>query len=261
MTEDASSTPSLASRDGIDEASLKKATTSLGSYNQRQAQLGRLTERGAGVAGACSRRRDAACVVREAAHVSVGRSHRRARLLAMLTFIQMMALPEQERAAFGHPVMTVRWWDAEEVRTLTKQSWFGGLRGDLNKGAKVTLNLGVFKLEQGGVAREMSPVEQIGTVADLLENIEPLTASEFQKALNRSISTNRFESQLVVLQGQLRPQLSKRKAVELMVGHVADYVGLETQARERFRVIREAELDACIPKEGLNNAQTHGRRI
>ena len=161
----------------------------------------------------------------------------------MTSFAQIQKLPEQQRAAYGHPVLTVRWWDREEILALTKQSWFGTLRSDLSTGGKVTLNLGVFKFEQGGVAHELSQAELIKTVADLLERIEPMTSDEFQKALNRSVATSRFESQLVVLQGEFRSRLSVRKSVELMLAHVADYIGVETRTRERSRVIKRSELE------------------
>lgn len=166
----------------------------------------------------------------------------------MTTFADIIRMTPDERAGLGTKVLTTRWWDPLEVRALSKQSWFAGLRRDLNQSGKITLDLGVFKYEQGGSAEEPTESEVAKIVAQLFVKTEPSTNAELRQLLTKLIQRAVFTPQFIMLEGELVLQLGERSYLDLTTTYVASILGIDTQKRTPSPPLGSEQMAKLVPK-------------
>jgi hypothetical protein len=184
---------------------------------------------------------------------------------APISYTEYLALSEDERTSFPPPFLTLRWWDNREIPLLTNQSWFSQLRDQLNRGGKVSINLGILKYEQAAVTKDPGPRECAEIVRSLFEDTPPLTVKDVQKRLVETTKARVFEPSFVVLDGELIVEVLPQRLVLLMLEEVADAFGLEVKAKESARLIPPQLAGECFsllrdlcrsigknPQEGIN---------
>lgn len=166
----------------------------------------------------------------------------------MTTFADALRMSPEDRVALGKTVLTTRWWDAQNVKALAKQSWFSRLRRDLNQSGKITFDLGVFKYEQGGSVSEPDEAEVGRLVNEIFRKTEPITVLQLQQLLNTSIESAVFTPQFLMLEGELLLQLSERSYLELATMHIASMLGIETHKRLPEPPLAAERIAELIPR-------------
>lgn len=167
----------------------------------------------------------------------------------MPTFGEIIRMSPESRKALGEPFLTPRWWNEADVAALSTQTWFEGLRKDLNASGKFTVNLGLLKFEQGGNPRVSSTTELSRLVAGLFETFPPvLSHAELEAFMNEKTPSRLFEPRLLMMEGELKALISDQSAVQLMLEHVSDYFGATVAIRPGTRIIEANVLTGCVKK-------------
>ena len=117
------------------------------------------------------------------------------------------------------------------------------MRADLNRNGKVAINLGVVKFDLGGDAERLSDAELHRTATQLLSSEDVLSAEQLLELQREAVSGKVYEQRFVVLEGELALQMSARRHIDLMLGHVADYLGLDATPRASRRNMTKRDLE------------------
>lgn len=163
----------------------------------------------------------------------------------ILDYAEYLALPVKKREQYPKPVMTLGWYDRDALLEVTSQSWFGRLRQQLNDTGKVTINLGVFKYEQGGAKSEDSE-QDIANLAKLLfEKAEYVTAPHFNVLLSDWIQRARgtfLEPSLVVIDGPLNVVFHVRHNIDTTFHLLAGQLGYKVEGPITQTILTEESL-------------------
>lgn len=150
-----------------------------------------------------------------------------------MEYMTYLSRSEKEKGLLLPPVLTVRWCEGDEIRDLHHQSWFSRLRDELNQGSKITVNLGAFKFEHAGVAKETEGLSPFALVRQIFSKTKPVGVAAFRSLLKSSLGDGEtvFEPSLVVIDGEMSFALDEVRLLELMLREIAERFGFRLEGQ------------------------------
>lgn len=151
-----------------------------------------------------------------------------------MDYMTYLSRSEEGRELLPPPILTVRWCEGDQLRDLHHQSWFARLRGELNRGSKITVNLGAFKFEHAGVAKETESLPPFALARQIFSKTQPVGVAAFVSLLNSSLGGREstvFEPSLVVIDGELSFVLDEVRLLELMLREIAERFGFRLEGQ------------------------------
>lgn len=131
-------------------------------------------------------------------------------------------------------MMTLLWYDHEEMATLQCQSWFEKLRKQFNAAAKITLDLGLFKYEQQGAEKDFSKEDAAVLARNVLQSTSPLAVDSFSKLVGQSVEKAQgalFQPSLVAIEGHLEVPLHRKYILDALFKRLATDLGYSVEGR------------------------------